>query len=341
MFLLIPLLVVITASAQSPPYYDIGEADNLFKEFVQKHGKTYNPEEYLTRLDIFKQNLKRINERNARYPQNEVGITRFTDLTTEERRQYLGFKRFDAASDGRAMRLEYPAEAVTAPDQFDWRDHDAVTHVKDQGHCQSSWVFSATGNIEGQYAIKHKELIALSEQEGIDCATNKNKKDSTCMEGWPDDLMYYYHFHSKFNEGYVTPESEYPYTGIPAICQMWNGINKTYVTTVTSFQVLVPKDEETLKQFLYETGPLAVGLDSSELYEYTKGIYTPEESEECKGEADHAVLLVGYGIENGKKYWTLKNSWGEGWGEKGYFRLVRGKKACYMGLSYTATCTVS
>ncbi|XP_063617190.1 procathepsin L-like [Cydia splendana] len=337
MFLLIPLLVVISASAQSPPYYDIGDADNLFKEFVQKHGKTYNPEEYLTRLDIFKQNLKRINERNARYPQNEVGINRFTDLIIEERRQYLGFKCFDAASDGRAIRLEYPAEAITAPDQFDWRDHDAATHVKDQGHCQSSWVFSATGNIEGQYAIKHKELIAFSDQEGLDCAQYDNRKRNTCMDGWPDDLMKHYQYHDDEKEWYLSPESEYPYTGIPTICQTMKG-NKTHVTAVTSFQLLVPKDEETLKQFLYETGPLAVGLDSSELYEYTKGIYKPVE---CKGEADHAVLLVGYGIENGKKYWTLKNSWGEGWGEKGYFRLVRGEKACYMGLSYTATCTVS
>ncbi|XP_063375831.1 procathepsin L-like [Cydia fagiglandana] len=342
MFLLISLLAVIAASAQSPPkpYYNIGDAHNLFQEYVQKHNKIYNPEEYLKRLEIFKQNLERINERKARNPQNEVGINRFTDLTTEERRQYLGFKRFDAASDGRAMRLEYPAEAVTAPDQFDWRDHDAVTHVKDQGHCQTSYVFTAIGNIEGQYAIKHKKLISLSEQMAIDCMPPSTLQPSRCMEGWPDDVMVYYLMISSLWG--VVSEKEYPYTGGEHRNKCPNHTNQTIstVTNVTSFQIVIPKDEETLKQLLYNTGPLAVAFDSSELFEYAKGIYNPSQFD-CSYEPDHTALLVGYGIEDGTKYWILKNSWGTEWGEKGYFRLARGKKACHMGMTYTATCTVS
>jgi cathepsin H len=43
---------------------------------------------------------------------------------------------------------------------------------------------------------------------------------------------------------------------------------------------------------------------------------------------NHAVLAVGYGVENGVPYWLIKNSWGADWGADGYFKMEMGKNMC-------------
>ena len=49
----------------------------------------------------------------------------------------------------------------------------------------------------------------------------------------------------------------------------------------------------------------------SGIYQYTSGKYL----------GGHSVVIIGWGIENGIKYWIVQNSWGENWGENGYFRI--------------------
>lgn len=81
---------------------------------------------------------------------------------------------------------------------------------------------------------------------------------------------------------------------------------------------------------IVENGPLVVSLEPHrDLMYYKSGIYqhTGESTHEHTGEwerVDHAVLLVGFGLNNATKYWTLQNSWGSDWGETGFFRMIRG-----------------
>ena len=72
---------------------------------------------------------------------------------------------------------------------------------------------------------------------------------------------------------------------------------------------------------------------------YSKGILNPLKSLCKPTKIDHGVLIVGYGIENDKKYWIVKNSWGNKWGEKGYFRILRGEGTCGIN-TYVVTSTI-
>ncbi|CAE7250331.1 CEP2 [Symbiodinium microadriaticum] len=81
-------------------------------------------------------------------------------------------------------------------------------------------------------------------------------------------------------------------------------------------------------------GPLAISVDASGWSPYSSGIANP-----CditgNVDIDHAVGLVGYGEEDGKMYWTVRNSWGATWGENGYIRLERQNDQNYCGMDNT------
>jgi len=74
---------------------------------------------------------------------------------------------------------------------------------------------------------------------------------------------------------------------------------------------------------IYTRGPVAAGIDSTALHNYTGGILMAT----TPAHINHIVSLVGFGTDNGVDYWIGRNSWGTYWGEKGWFRLVRGKNA--------------
>ena len=42
----------------------------------------------------------------------------------------------------------------------------------------------------------------------------------------------------------------------------------------------------------------------------------------------HAVKILGWGTENGTPYWLVANSWNYDWGDKGYFKILRGSNEC-------------
>ena len=80
-------------------------------------------------------------------------------------------------------------------------------------------------------------------------------------------------------------------------------------------------------EVLYLYGPVSICIDASEdaFQSYTTGVYSSQQTPVCpaNAETDHAVLLTGWGVSNGVKYWNVKNQWGSGWGNKGYIWIAR------------------
>ena len=74
---------------------------------------------------------------------------------------------------------------------------------------------------------------------------------------------------------------------------------------------------------LDQIGPLSCGtaVPRKLFRNYTGGIFHDKTRDML---ITHAVSIVGYGVEDGVKFWKVRNSWGEHWGEDGFFRIVRG-----------------
>eukprot|EP01069_Polyplicarium_translucidae_P003183 Polyplicarium_translucidae@DN2238_c0_g1_i1.p6 len=92
---------------------------------------------------------------------------------------------------------------------------------------------------------------------------------------------------------------------------------------IVGFHDVAHMSEEALLNAVAQHGPVAVAIEADQLafQLYHRGIFDAQ----CGTNLDHAVLVVGYGTENGRDYWLVKNSWGASWGDRGYFRMARHK----------------
>ncbi len=234
------------------------------------------------------------NQQDSTY---QKGINKFSDYTDYEFKQMLGFKSGYSRSGDRTVAV---LSEVGTPTSIDWRSKGAVTGVKDQGSCGSCWSFSATGSMEGADFIKHGKLQSLSEQQLVDCS--KSYGDNGCNGGWMDNAFNYVHDHG------LTTESSYAYTARDGTCK-----SATSVVSLSGHTDVATNSESQLLAAVAQQ-PVSVAIDANNLSAYKSGSISS-----CGSGVDHGVLVVGY-TEND---FIVKNSWGSGWGESGYFRLAR------------------
>ncbi|XP_006036937.1 cathepsin F [Alligator sinensis] len=289
----------------------------LFRDFMSTYGKHYKDEEEAAqRFGIFVDNmakaqwLQALDQGTAQY-----GVTKFSDLTEEEFRS-LYLNPLLAKLPPRPMRrAEAPRDPP--PASWDWREHGAVTSVKDQGMCGSCWAFSVTGNVEGQWFLRRGDLISLSEQELVDC----DGLDHACGGGLPSNA-----YEAIESLGGLETESDYSYEGHRQRCSFSSDKVAVYINS----SVEISRDEDEIAAWLAKNGPISIALNAFAMQFYKRGVSHPLRLLCNPWMIDHAVLLVGYGTRGRTPYWAIKNSWGEDWGEQGYYYLHRGSRACGM-----------
>uniref|UniRef100_A0A672FV65 Cathepsin F n=1 Tax=Salarias fasciatus TaxID=181472 RepID=A0A672FV65_SALFA len=287
-----------------------------FKEFMVKYNKVYSSQEEADRrLRIFHENLKTAEKlQSLDQGSAEYGVTKFSDLTEEEFRSTYLNPLLSQWTLHRPMKPARPAQNP-APDSWDWRDHGAVNSVKNQGMCGSCWAFSVIGNIEGQWFLKNGSLLSLSEQELVDC----DGLDQACRGGLPSNA-----YEAIEKLGGVETETDYSYTGHKQKCDFTSRKVVAYINS----SVELPPDEREIAAWLAENGPVSVALNAFAMQFYRKGVSHPLKIFCNPWMIDHAVLMVGYGQRKGIPFWAIKNSWGEDYGEQGYYYLYRGSNAC-------------
>lgn len=263
--------------------------------------------------NIFNGDLNEYLKKNAPFEVYEPEENPFRDYTLEE------IKALFTPEEEEEHEIEESEGEVSqyedVPETYDFRvnNPECAAAIKNQLSCGSCWAFAGSTALAMRFCAQSQGGInvILSPQDSVSCDTG----NSGCNGGNRLKTWYYYQ-----STGIVT-ETCFPYSsgkGQVEDCiteckngEEWKKHKATGVKRISGVQAI--------KQNLVSGGPIHTGFTVYEDFmQYKSGIYQYTSGSSLGG---HAVVVVGYGSENGTDYWIIQNSWGPNWGEKGYFRI--------------------
>ncbi|XP_039276659.1 cathepsin B [Nilaparvata lugens] len=275
----------------------------------------------------------------------------FSPQISEEAIQKLLGATLDDFSNAPFKKFETKANI---PKSFDarkvWKSCRSIGHIRDQGYCGSCWAVAAAEAVTDRYCIasggKFKQHLSM--EDLLSCCMECGKG---CDGGSPLYAWYHIWRHGITSGGdYDSNDGCKPYSFAPCEhhmegsrpqCDSFGDLptpgcsfkchNPSYARgywsdhhRVTDFYVL--NSTEKIQQEIMEHGPVEASFVVYEDFlAYKSGVYQHLIGEKKGG---HAVKIIGWGEEGGTPYWLVVNSWNSDWGEKGTFRILRGRNEC-------------
>ncbi len=265
--------------------------------------------EEVNRFEIFVNNLKVIDERNAAEKtaggSAVHGINKFADLTQAEFE--ARFLRSNVSFRTKKAPVAEVAP-VTATSSKDWTGV-YTTPVKDQGYCGSCWAFSATEQIESDYIRVTGGYQVLSPEQITQC----DKTSYGCDGGWTERAYSYV-----ARAGGIETEATYPYTSYYGKTGTCSADSSKFVVSIDGYYTI--NGETNMANYVLGTGPLSICVDASNWSSYSGGVLKV-----CGNSVNHCVQAVGVDTSSA---WKVRNSWGTSWGEAGYIYLAYGQNTC-------------
>lgn len=270
-------------------------------------------------------------------------------MTREQFRGLLGARSHDGML---PEKMFTSAELRDTPEAFDsrekWPHCKSMTMIRDQASCGSCWAFGAVESISDRECVKYGYDIIVSAEDMLACSNG-----GSCNGGY--DIMAYNYWkktgvvtekcrpysipwcdHHIENSSNPCPKGMSPTPKCPNECVEGSGLvwanDKHKAESIYSV-----RGEANMMAEISTNGPCEgsftvyddFAIYKSGIYHHVSGSY----------EGGHAIKILGYGAENGVKYWICANSWNEHWGENGYFRIRRGHNDC--GIENSITCGIA
>lgn len=234
--------------------------------------------------------------------------TPLVDMIKSARGAFWEYLKDEGVVDVEKQVIERVNEVKKFRMRIDWRITKCISEPRQQSLCNSCYAISVVSLIEYYYCRKMGKLERFSPQHIVDCGQSSGMRG--CKGGKLSGV-------GKFlQDNGLQLDSAIPYVGHERQCGL--GREAHVWPQFEAWKHLPGVKTEWLKHL--QKGPLLVGVGMpADFFAYAGGIH---DGHNCDSNMVHAMLLVGYGIQDGKEFWVLQNSFSRDWGEDGYFRLL-------------------